>query len=79
MREPGVEVEATRLPEIPLKPWYERDPALPRAVAARWRHSSVSSASEWTSFASRVARVACCRNRMTVVASGRRPWTGSQD
>lgn len=32
---PGVEVEATRLPEIPLKPWYERDPALPRAVADR--------------------------------------------
>ena len=32
---PGVEVTASALPHVPLPPWYERDPTLPRDTAAR--------------------------------------------
>ena len=32
---PGVEVTASALPHVPLPPWYERDPTLPRDTAGR--------------------------------------------
>lgn len=35
---PGVEVEATVLPPVPMRPWYERDPDLPRTTADRCPH-----------------------------------------
>ena len=53
--------------------YAQLEASVPSTFAARSRHSAVRSASERTSFAGRVASVACARSFMIVAGLGRRP------